>query len=82
MVLDAYFTQEDCTGFAYWFADPLLVGQLIPTETGQTGLEAELQVALHCRIFSSWNMSWSTLSYTLKENLGFKPASVQVKLPG
>ena len=29
LVLHAYFTQEDCAGFAHWFADPLLVDQLI-----------------------------------------------------
>lgn len=23
-LLDAYFTQNDCAGFAYWFAEPLL----------------------------------------------------------
>lgn len=29
LVLDAYFTREDCAGFAYWFADPLFVDQLV-----------------------------------------------------
>lgn len=48
----------------------------------QTGLEAELTSCFALQDFQQLHMSWSTLCYALKHNLGLKPASVQMKLPG
>lgn len=63
-------------GFARWFADLLLADQLVSSSNWSIQVWEQ-----SCATVSSWSTSQSASCYALKQDVGFKPSSVHVKLP-